>query len=403
MSRETSSDSQRLQGEPVKLAEGAFQALEQFRVQPPSNNAKGAEHFEARNAESVGSELDDFPKASERRTNQTLQEPSKGSSKVGWMRRWKLPVLLLIASILSMTWAGLTMWAPVEAIEAALFDGSLFDVRRSILANWFPGLVFSLALTAILGAHELGHYIATRLYRIRSTPPLFIPFPISPIGTCGAVILMDGRKADRKQIFDIGIAGPLAGLVVAIPVACAGLLTELPMRSGGIPSYTFGQPLLIQGLQSLMQDSSVVTLTPPPKPPVEWMGLSTAWVAGIQNIDMNPLLMAAWVGLLVTGLNMIPISQLDGGHVIFGLLGDRSHLFSTIAYFACIAYVIFGVLVFGQGLFVLMLVLVTFMGIHHPPSRNDHVSLGTFRQVLGWLTLSLPLLCIPLRPVTMVV
>lgn len=132
------------------------------------------------------------------------------------------------------------------------------------------------------------------------------------------------------------------------------------------------------------------------------MGLSTAKVSGIQNIDMNPLLMAAWVGLLVTGLNMIPISQLDGGHVIFGLLGTGSHLFSKVAYFACIAYVLLGVLVFGQGLFVLMLVLVTFMGINHPPSRNDHVSLGTFRQVLGWLTLSLPLLCIPLRPVTMV-
>jgi membrane-associated protease RseP (regulator of RpoE activity) len=301
-----------------------------------------------------------------------------------------------------MTWAGLTMWSPVEAIESALYDGSLFDVRRSILANWFPGLIFSLALTAILGSHELGHYIATRLYGIRSTPPLFIPFPISPIGTCGAVILMEGQKADRKQIFDIGIAGPLAGLVVAIPIAIAGLMIDLPMRSAGVPSYTFGQPLIIQGLQSLFQETSVLTQTPPPKPPFEWMGLSTEMITGIQNIDMNPLLMAAWVGLLVTGLNMIPISQLDGGHVIFGLLGKGSHFFSQVAYVACIAYVIFGVLVFGQGLFVLMLVLVSFMGIKHPPSRNDEVNLGTFRQILGWLTLTLPILCIPLRPVTLV-
>jgi membrane-associated protease RseP (regulator of RpoE activity) len=99
---------------------------------------------------------------------------------------------------------------------------------------------------------------------------------------------------------------------------------------------------------------------------------------------------------------MIPISQLDGGHVIFGLMGRGSHVFSKLAYFACIAYVVFSILVFGQGLFVLMLVLVTLMGIRHPPSRNDEVSLGLFRQVLGWLTLSLPLLCIPLRPITMV-
>ncbi|MEK0425242.1 MAG: site-2 protease family protein [Planctomycetota bacterium] len=375
MTRESSSTSQGLQRDSIQLPEGAYQALEQFRIHSSSE------------PETIG------PLEPTRRPS--TPEPT-------WMRRWKLPILLLIASILSMTWAGLTMWSPVEAIEAAVFDGSLFDVRRSILSNWFPGLIFSLALTAILGAHELGHYIATRLYGIRSTPPLFIPFPISPIGTCGAVILMDGRQADRKQIFDIGIAGPLAGLFFAIPVACAGLLIDLPMRSGGFASYTFGQPLIIQGLQSLLQENSAVTLTPPPKPPFEWMGLSQASVSGIQNIDMNPLLMAAWVGLLITGVNMIPISQLDGGHVIFGLLGTASHVFSKVAYFACIAYVVFGVLVFGQGLFVLMLILVSLMGIKHPPSRNDHVSLGAFRQVLGWVTLTLPLLCIPLRPVTMV-
>jgi len=392
MSREPLSDGRSLQGEPVKLAEGAFQALEQFRVQSPMGNGN------------LGTEVkEELGQQNEMGVESSKVDVKDASVSRGWIKRWKLPVFLLVASILSMTWAGLTTWAPVEALEAAMYDGSLFDVRRSLLANWFPGLVFSLALTSILGAHELGHYIATRLYGIRSTPPLFIPFPISPIGTCGAVILMDGRRADRKQIFDIGIAGPLAGLVIAIPVACAGLMTEFPMRSGGVPSYTFGQPLIIQGLQSLLQDSSAVTLTPPPKPPVEWMGLSSAWVAGIQNIDMNPLLMAAWVGLLVTGLNMIPISQLDGGHVIFGLLGNRSYLFSKVTYFVCILYVLFGVLVFGQGLFVLMLVLVTLMGIKHPPSRNDHVSLGRFRQVLGWLTLTLPLLCIPLRPVTMVI
>ena len=138
---------------------------------------------------------------------------------------------------------------------------------------------------------------------------------------------MDGKQADRKQIFDIGIAGPLAGLLVAIPVAVAGLLIDLPMRSGGVPAYTFGQPLIIQGLQAVLQETSAVTLTPPPKSPFEWIGGSTAWVSGIQNIDMNPLLMAAWVGLLVTGLNMIPMSQLDGGHVIFGLMGRGSHVF----------------------------------------------------------------------------
>jgi membrane-associated protease RseP (regulator of RpoE activity) len=317
-----------------------------------------------------------------------------------WFRRWRLPILLLIASILSMTWAGLTVWSPVEILEEAYAQGSLFEVRRSVLANWIPGLIFSLALTAILGAHELGHYVVTRLYGIRSTPPLFIPFPISPIGTCGAVILMDGRQADRRQIFDIGIAGPLAGMVLAMPIAIAGLLVELPLRSGGIPSYIFGQPALIQGLSAVFSPSSAVPLSPATVSGPVWASGSQEWVAGIANIDMNPLLMAAWVGLLVTGLNMIPISQLDGGHVIFGLLGRRSRLFSWGAYVACIAYVVFSAIVYRQGLFVVMLILVSLMGIQHPPSRNDHVPLGVPRQLLGWLTLLLPLLCIPLRPVT---
>lgn len=336
------------------------------------------------------------------RSPSELRFPPGESSRLALYRRWKLPVILLMASIVSMTWAGLTVWAPVETIEAAFSQGSLFEVRRSVLANWYPGLLFSLALTAILGSHELGHYIVTRWYQIRSTPPLFIPFPISPIGTCGAVILMDGRQADRRQIFDIGIAGPLAGLLVAIPIAIVGLISELPLRSGGVPSYTFGQPLLIQGLEALVGQSAAVTMTPTPKPSTDWFGWSPAWVEGVQNIDMNPLLMAAWVGLLVTGLNMIPISQLDGGHVIFGLMGAKAHVISKFTYAACLLYVSYGALVFGQGMFVLMLVLVTFMGIKHPPSRNDRVAMGLPRQVLGWLTLSLPLLCIPLRPVTLI-
>lgn len=318
-----------------------------------------------------------------------------------WLRRWKLPILLLIASIFSMTWAGLTMWSPVESLETAYNQGSLFEVRRAVLANWIPGLLFSLSLTAILGAHELGHYIVTRLYGIRSTPPLFIPFPISPIGTCGAVILMDGKQADRKQIFDIGIAGPLAGLVLAIPIALAGMWIELPMRSGGVASYTFGQPLLIQGLHAAFASTTVIPLTPSMDAAEGWFGASSPWVHGIANIDMNPLLMAAWVGLLVTGLNMIPISQLDGGHVIFGLLGSKSRWASWGTYFACVAYVLYGAIVLGQGLFVIMLILVTLMGIPHPKSRNDEVTLGWPRQILGWVTLTLPILCIPLRPVAL--
>jgi membrane-associated protease RseP (regulator of RpoE activity) len=343
---------------PTKLAQGAEQTLQSldFRLDPPRA-------------------ADPPPIA--------IDAPTRT-----WFRRWRVPVLLLLAAIASMTWAGLTAWAPVDILEKAWEQNSLFEVRRSVLANWMPGLLFSLSLTAILGAHELGHYVVTRAYGIPSTPPLFIPFPISPIGTCGAVILMDGRKADRRQIFDIGIAGPLAGMVFAIPISIAGLMIDLPLRSGTGTSYLFGQPILIQLLADWIAPPTAISMSHLGEP-------------GIANTDMNPLLMAAWVGLLVTGLNMIPISQLDGGHVIFGLLGRRSKIFCWCTYAACVAYVIFGIIAYKQGLFVVMLFLVSLMGVVHPPSRDDDVKLGWPRQLLGWITLLLPVLCIPLRPITM--
>jgi membrane-associated protease RseP (regulator of RpoE activity) len=307
-------------------------------------------------------------------------------------QRWFVPLMLLIATLLSMTWAGIAAWAPMNLIGDAYTSGSLFEFRRHVLANWFPGLLFSLSLTLILGAHELGHYFATKFYKIQSSLPIFIPFPISPTGTCGAVILMDGNRADRKQIFDIGLAGPIAGLVFAIPIAILGLMVGSPPETRG-KSIQFGQPLIVQWLSSSMPVQS------PTGENVDIAGGALLKANSISNEAMNPLLMAAWVGFLVTGLNMVPISQLDGGHVIFGLLGRNSKFVAWSAYIACIGYVIYTSYTFGQPEFIVMLLLIPIMGITHPPSRNDDVQLGLTRQIIGLLSLAIPLLCIPLRPV----
>ncbi|XZE18581.1 site-2 protease family protein [Pirellulaceae bacterium SH449] len=295
-------------------------------------------------------------------------------------RRWTMPIFLFVATMVSMTWAGIAAWNPMNVWELSLYEGSMFTIRQHVLANWESGLVFSLSLAAILGAHELGHYFVTKLYRIPSTLPLFIPFPIGPTGTCGAVILMDGFKADRKQIFDIGIAGPLAGLVFAIPIAWFGLLSEnYPATTGS--TIQFGQPLGISLLNMLANPTSPVS--------IDW----------VPNTSMNPLLMAAWVGLLVTGLNMIPISQLDGGHVLFGLLGRKSAIVSLGIYLACVVYVVFSSIKYGEPVFILMLILIPLMGIGHPPSRNDDVQLGWGRILLGAMALLIPVFCLPLRPI----
>jgi membrane-associated protease RseP (regulator of RpoE activity) len=295
---------------------------------------------------------------------------------------WLIPSVLLVSTIVSMAWAGIVAWAPFEILAQATDQQSLFVVRQHVLANWASGLLFSISLAIILGAHELGHYIASKLYGIPSTLPLFIPFPFSPTGTCGAVIMMDGNQADRKQFFDIGIAGPIAGLVFAIPIAILGLTFSFSPQTTS-DSIQFGQPLIIQALNYLVNSDGAVRMD---------------WIA---NSSMNPMLMAAWVGFLVTGLNMIPISQLDGGHVIFGLLGRRSKGVAWAAYLVCVAIVIYSSLRYGQPMFVLMLLLIPLMGITHPQSRDDFVEIGVFRTVLGWASLTIPILCIPLRPVAL--
>lgn len=295
---------------------------------------------------------------------------------------WLIPSVLLVSTIVSMAWAGIVAWAPVEILAQATDQQSLFVVRQHVLANWASGLLFSISLAIILGAHELGHYIASKFYGIPSTLPLFIPFPFSPTGTCGAVIMMDGNQADRKQFFDIGIAGPIAGLVFAIPIAILGLTFSFSPQTTS-DSIQFGQPLIIQALNYLVNSDGAVRMD---------------WIA---NSSMNPMLMAAWVGFLVTGLNMIPISQLDGGHVIFGLLGRRSKGVAWAAYLVCVAIVIYSSLKYGQPMFVLMLLLIPLMGITHPQSRDDFVEIGVFRTALGWASLTIPILCIPLRPVAL--
>ena len=311
--------------------------------------------------------------------------------------RWFVPLLLLIATLISMTWAGIAAWSPMGLLENAFYSGSLFEVRRHVLANWMPGLLFSVSLTIILGAHELGHYFATRIYRIQSSLPIFIPFPISPTGTCGAVILMDGLRADRRQIFDIGLAGPLAGLVFAIPIAVIGLLVGQPPQTRG-NSIQFGQPIAIRALAEILP-MKITTSSRQDTSKGTGANQSIIQLNSISNEAMNPMLMAAWVGFLVTGLNMVPISQLDGGHVIFGLMGRRSRTVSWLAYLGCIGYVTYTSIRYGQPEYILMLLLIPLMGIAHPPSRDDEVELGLPRQIIGALSLAIPFLCIPMRPI----
>ena len=275
-------------------------------------------------------------------------------------RRVWLPLLLFLATCATTFLAGVFQW------PRDLFPIDV-GIRSFVQSNWQNGLKYMLAVIGILLAHEMGHFLMAVRYRIHASYPMFIPFPIF-IGTMGAVIAMDGRQADRRQLFDIGIAGPLAGLVVAIPILCLGVVNSTPLAPGsGI--HGIGSPLMIDLL-------------------IRWLRPDTAPGAEIY-FPGNPFYMAGWVGMLITGLNMMPISQLDGGHVIYSLFRRRAHYLARTFLLTTMAYMIAS----ENYRWSLMVVIVTFLGVDHPPTSNDRVPLGRFRYLLGLASLAIPVLC----------
>lgn len=294
-------------------------------------------------------------------------------------RRWAaLSLTLFLLTCLSTFFAGATGWMPGELIGAGAMDfwGPYFQLpaRLAILEHWRDGLVYMGCVLSILLLHEMGHFVMTIVYGVRATLPMCIPLPVSPIGTMGAVIAMDGSQADRKQIFDIGLAGPLAGLVAAIPIVWIGAARlDLTAPAEG---QQFGLPLIVQYMLEYLH----------PETFNRDMGIAIS--------QLNPYFMAGWVGLLVTGLNMLPVSQLDGGHVLYALLGRKAHWFARLFMVLVFGYI--GVMYFfyqRPPMWILMALLVMLMGTDHPPTRDDSVPLGWFRTGLGYLSLLIPVFC----------
>jgi membrane-associated protease RseP (regulator of RpoE activity) len=214
----------------------------------------------------------------------------------------------------------------------------------------------------VLTAHEAGHFIAAWLHRIPATLPFFIPMPVLLTGTLGAVIGMEGSRANRRELFDIAVAGPLAGLVVALPLLTLGL-----MKGSGGEANPFALAPLASWIQSLVRPDLPAGTTVAP----------------------NALFMAGWVGLLVTGLNMLPVSQLDGGHICYALFGPRWG--NWVARAALIASIL-AVIVTGRTNWVALVVIVTFLGVDHPPIREERVPIGPLRTALGLAMFAIPVL-----------
>jgi membrane-associated protease RseP (regulator of RpoE activity) len=234
------------------------------------------------------------------------------------------------------------------------------------------GVRLVLGLLSILIAHEMGHYVACRLYRVDATLPFFIPAPIlSLVGTLGAFIRIRSPIPNRKALFDIGIAGPLAGFAVCLPVLLLGLLEARVQPLEGVEGIFLGEPLLFQ-----------------------W-GVSLVWGALPDDVTLTlgPLGLAAWFGLFVTALNLIPIGQLDGGHVTYALFRERAARISHVGSWVCVAMVYFG------PNWLIWALLVRLLGRRHPRTLNDYAPLDRTRRRLALLALAIFVVCFTPSPI----
>jgi Zn-dependent protease len=272
--------------------------------------------------------------------------------------RWGINVILFLLTLVTTT----VMGAVMEQGELLQHNLLLFFQRPWLLLTGVPA---SLTIMGILGIHELAHYFVARRHGLGSSLPYFIPVPFG-FGTFGAIIRIQTPWENRKALFDVGIAGPLAGALVALPLFFVGLLTSqaMPPIPEGMP---LGSPLLLRWIED--------------------------WVYAIRGLPehyeiyVNAMTFAAWFGLVVTGFNLLPIGQLDGGHVAYALLGRWARVVGAV--------ILIGLLTLGmlawQGWFV-WAAFIFFSGWQHPAPLNSLAPLGKKRAILGILILVLTIL-----------
>jgi membrane-associated protease RseP (regulator of RpoE activity) len=243
---------------------------------------------------------------------------------------------------------------------------------------YLTGLWYSATILAILGCHEMGHYVACRRYKVDATLPFFLPAPLPLTGTLGAFIRIRARIPSKKALFDIAVAGPFAGFVVAVPALFIGLaLSSVERIPDDFVGMELGEPLLFRAAAWLV-----------------WGSLPDGL-----SINMHPMGFAAWFGLLATALNLFPIGQLDGGHVAHAVLGRRS-TYVTLAMVACaiaLTFVSSSWLVWT----ILMVIMLFAMGPQHPPTLDEYTPLDSTRVGFALVALAMLIVCftpVPIEP-----
>ena len=297
------------------------------------------------------------------------------------IREWIRHSALFLITFLTTTFAGIVIAAPELDVPEPALSGVLsyvlyipeyyLRIVGSLLtfALLHPHILvaavsFSITLLAILTAHEMGHYLACRYYGVDATLPFFIPAPpLFLAGTFGAFIKMKSPIPSRRALFDIGLAGPLAGFVMLLPAALAGIFTLQAAPSIAGSTIVFNDPLLFRIF-------------------------AKATGANLTDALPNPFYMAAWIGLLVTSLNLMPVGQLDGGHGTFSLFGPRAHkLIGRIAFVAMASMAVLGfVWHHSPSGFLYTVLLAVMLRVRHPaPEKME--PLGLARIIVAIITL----------------
>jgi len=285
--------------------------------------------------------------------------------------RWKLNLALFIATILSV-----------------MFTGALSETNGALdrPSQLLLGIPFAATLLSILFAHEMGHFIVSRLRGAPASLPYFIPLPFSFIGTMGAVIVQREPFENRRTLLEVAIAGPLAGLVVAIPLLFYGLATS-----------TVGAP--VPGQAYFQEGNSILYAL------AKFLVFNQWLPGGGVDVQINAVAFGAWIGLLVTMVNLLPIGQLDGGHIAYALLGRRAEY---LAYATLVLLLVLGLGgvagTFGSSQWLVWVILAGLLvGPRHPAPLNDlvplrpvHVALG----ILGFITFVLLFMPTPLAIVS---
>ena len=286
-----------------------------------------------------------------------------------FQHRYPIHIALLLATFLTTTYyqsffvLGMA-WGAGVGVPAAIFGWPIF----------VQGLWYSLPLLTILACHEFGHYFYCRKYNVDATLPYFLPAPFLLTGTFGAVIRIKERIPTKHALFDIGIAGPIAGFLALLPFLFWGLLRSQlrPMTSGEL---WFGEPLLFQAVAYLRFGSIPDGLA----------------------VGADPMAMAAWWGMLATSLNLLPFGQLDGGHIVYSLFGKKAAKVSMATLAVTLLLTVRSMSWIAMT--IMMLIMAFFLGFKHPPIGNEDEDLGSGRRVLAVCALLIFIICFTPVPI----